>query len=539
LDYLGTTVTALSAFITTFVPTDFAAWNPGGNAVALVTSDSSYPITNAYGYLTNYASQLTLSNTPTNLWVANTGVTLEKIYTARVWVKLGTASNFCLCFNNTLGWNTIGCKSYTAADGLNATTYTLIQYTFVGPASGFVNMHIGAHGQTNVTQQTPGTVFVYGWQIFVADATTTFNGNIACAGASFWGTVSGISKTMVGLGNVDNVADVSKPVSTATQIVLDSKQARNLNESYITSTITATSPFYTSFTPTDFPPWTSGKANNFTNDTSYPITNYGVVSNYASQLTLTSNTTTWDLSLNGLALASGRSLTVSMWVKLGTATNFAMAFNNTAAWNTASGKTFTSSDGLNTSTYTRVSLTTAAPSNGTLNFLTGCHLQSGQAQQSGGTVFTYGWQMVINDNTCTLTSNVVTSGYIKSAPMCFFGRLVTNMSSYTAGSPFAFSTLVDPYSRWSVANKLFTASVAGYYQVAVSLATGGSINATDISIYKNGTATTFLARYTQSASYNTCGSGIIALAVGDYIQIAGSASILLNLDLGTLTIRLM
>jgi hypothetical protein len=382
-------------------------------------------------------------------------------------------------------------------------------------------------------------VFVYGWQIFVAEATTTFNSNIACAGATFWGTVSGISKSMVGLGNVDNVADVSKPVSTATQIVLDSQQARNLNESYITSTITATSPFYTNFTPTDFPPWTSGKANNFTSDTSYPITNYGVVSNYASQLTLTSNTTTWDLSYNGLALASGRSLTVSVWVKLGTAANFAMAFNNTSAWNTASGKTFTTSDGLNTSTYTRVSLTTAAPSNGTMNFLTGCHLQSGQAQQSGGTVFTYGWQMVINDNTCTLTSNVVTSGYSKSTPMCFFGRLVTNASAYAIGAPYAFSTLVDPYSRWTVASKLFTVSVAGYYHVEVSLATGGSTTSGDVYVYKNGTATTFLARYTQSASYNTCGSGILALAVGDYIQIAGNVAILLNLDYGTLAIRLL
>ena len=40
---------------------------------------------------------------------------------------------------------------------------------------------------------------------------------------SFTGTVSGITKTMVGLGNVDNTTDASKPISTATQTELDLK----------------------------------------------------------------------------------------------------------------------------------------------------------------------------------------------------------------------------------------------------------------------------------------------------------------------------
>ena len=40
---------------------------------------------------------------------------------------------------------------------------------------------------------------------------------------TFTGTVSGITKSMVGLGNVDNTTDANKPVSTATQTVLDLK----------------------------------------------------------------------------------------------------------------------------------------------------------------------------------------------------------------------------------------------------------------------------------------------------------------------------
>lgn len=41
---------------------------------------------------------------------------------------------------------------------------------------------------------------------------------------TFTGTVSGITKTMVGLGNVDNTADTAKPVSTAQQTALNAKQ---------------------------------------------------------------------------------------------------------------------------------------------------------------------------------------------------------------------------------------------------------------------------------------------------------------------------
>jgi len=40
---------------------------------------------------------------------------------------------------------------------------------------------------------------------------------------TFTGTVSGITKGMVGLGNVDNTSDANKPVSTATQTALDLK----------------------------------------------------------------------------------------------------------------------------------------------------------------------------------------------------------------------------------------------------------------------------------------------------------------------------
>jgi hypothetical protein len=53
---------------------------------------------------------------------------------------------------------------------------------------------------------------------------------------TFTGTVGGITKSMVGLGNVDNTSDASKPVSTAQQTALDLKA--NLASPTFTGTVT-------------------------------------------------------------------------------------------------------------------------------------------------------------------------------------------------------------------------------------------------------------------------------------------------------------
>jgi hypothetical protein len=61
----------------------------------------------------------------------------------------------------------------------------------------------------------------------VSPTITTINSNIALkadlASPTFTGTVSGITKSMVGLSNVDNTTDLLKPISTATQNALNLK----------------------------------------------------------------------------------------------------------------------------------------------------------------------------------------------------------------------------------------------------------------------------------------------------------------------------
>jgi hypothetical protein len=83
----------------------------------------------------------------------------------------------------------------------------------------------------NLINSAPGTLDTLG-EIATALAndvsglgalTTVVNSKAPIESPTFTGTVSGITKNMVGLGSVDNTLDISKPVSTAQQTALDLK----------------------------------------------------------------------------------------------------------------------------------------------------------------------------------------------------------------------------------------------------------------------------------------------------------------------------
>jgi hypothetical protein len=75
----------------------------------------------------------------------------------------------------------------------------------------------------------------------VADVNTGLNLKAPLASPTFTGTVSGIDKSMVGLGSVDNTSDAAKPISTATQTALNLKAP--LASPTFTGTITSGSDF--------------------------------------------------------------------------------------------------------------------------------------------------------------------------------------------------------------------------------------------------------------------------------------------------------
>jgi hypothetical protein len=72
-----------------------------------------------------------------------------------------------------------------------------------------------------------------------ANFSTTVTNSLASkaplASPTFTGTVSGVTKSMVGLGNVDNTSDASKPVSTATQTALDDKAATSHTHGFLSA----------------------------------------------------------------------------------------------------------------------------------------------------------------------------------------------------------------------------------------------------------------------------------------------------------------
>lgn len=113
----------------------------------------------------------------------------------------------------------IGTTGGTAADAAALTSSlalkaNLASPTFTGTVSGITKAMVGL---TNVNDTSDADKPVSTAQL------AALNLKAPLASPTFTGTVSGITKAMVGLGNVDNTSDLNKPVSTATQAALDLK----------------------------------------------------------------------------------------------------------------------------------------------------------------------------------------------------------------------------------------------------------------------------------------------------------------------------
>jgi hypothetical protein len=123
--------------------------------------------------------------------------------------------------NEVLQWN--------GTAWINASGYaTLASPTFTGNVSGITKTMVGL-GSVDNTADTAKPVSI------AQQTALDLKANIASP--TFTGNVSGISATMVGLGSVDNTADTAKPVSTAQQTALDLKA--NLASPALTGTPTA------------------------------------------------------------------------------------------------------------------------------------------------------------------------------------------------------------------------------------------------------------------------------------------------------------
>jgi hypothetical protein len=116
-------------------------------------------------------------------------------------------------------------------DGITASTAELNILDGVTATSTEINVLDGISATTTDINKLAGLATSHTELGYVAGVTdsiqTQLDGKASLSGATFTGTVAGITKSMVGLANVDNTSDVNKPVSTATQVLINQKAPLN------------------------------------------------------------------------------------------------------------------------------------------------------------------------------------------------------------------------------------------------------------------------------------------------------------------------
>ena len=106
-----------------------------------------------------------------------------------------------------------------------STTYAPIASpTFTGTVAGVTKSHVGLANVDNTSDVNKPVSTATQQELNLKLAITTAASTYAPINSpTFTGTVAGVTKSMVGLGSVDNTSDAAKPVSTATQTALDLK----------------------------------------------------------------------------------------------------------------------------------------------------------------------------------------------------------------------------------------------------------------------------------------------------------------------------
>jgi hypothetical protein len=207
----NTTQLATTAFVRTEI-TGLTKSNVGLSAVDN-TSDAAKPVSSATQTALNLKANIA---SPTFTGTV-TGITKSM-------VGLGSVDN------TADSAKPISTATQTALDlklasATAASTYAPIASpTFTGTVSGVTKSHVGLGNVDNTADSakpvSTATQTALDLKLASATAATTY---APIASPTFTGTVSGITKSMVGLGSVDNTADSAKPVSTATQTALDAK----------------------------------------------------------------------------------------------------------------------------------------------------------------------------------------------------------------------------------------------------------------------------------------------------------------------------
>ena len=180
--------------------------NATPNLVTINVSNTSGNIVGSNYYLVSSYAALPVVGDSTTLYITN-DTSLMYRWNGSAYIQV----------NSVTSWGTITGTLSNQTDLQTALNLKapLASPTFTGTVSGITKSMVGLSNVDNTSDVNKP----------ISSATqTALDTKAPLASPTFTGTVSGITKSMVGLGNVDNTTDLNKPISTATQTALDGKE---------------------------------------------------------------------------------------------------------------------------------------------------------------------------------------------------------------------------------------------------------------------------------------------------------------------------
>lgn len=109
--------------------------------------------------------------------------------------------------------------------------------TFTGTVNGITAGMVGLGNVDNTADADKPVSTAQQAALDLKASLSALNLKAPLASPTFTGTVNGLTKSMVGLGDVDNTADLSKPISDLTQTALDAKQAAGTYATLVDGTV--------------------------------------------------------------------------------------------------------------------------------------------------------------------------------------------------------------------------------------------------------------------------------------------------------------
>ena len=107
--------------------------------------------------------------------IPNSNYTVNETIFVKLWVKLGTATDFCITVHDNV-WSNRTHEYFK--DVLNTQTYTQITFSFLAQNKPYMVLCVGSNNWYNVYTQTPGTVYVYGWEFFTKEGSISIESPI-------------------------------------------------------------------------------------------------------------------------------------------------------------------------------------------------------------------------------------------------------------------------------------------------------------------------------------------------------------------------